>query len=63
MFEVVALENVYYWHVSLTGRASSILHDGLNDADLKASKYCPISRIKKQYYPPVKRAGLADKSF
>ena len=47
MFEVVALENVYYWHVSLTGRASSILHDGLNDADLKASKYCSISRVKK----------------
>lgn len=42
----MALENIYYWHVSLTGRASSILHDRLNDTDLKASKYCSFVRIR-----------------
>lgn len=40
------LENIYHRYVFLTGRASSILHDRLNDTDLTAGDYCSFVRIK-----------------
>jgi len=39
-------ELVYYPYISLTGQASSILHNRLNDTDMTAGKCCSFARMK-----------------